>query len=104
MDDCRPGWGQMEAVSRLLGGHKPHGTDGSFCIADGVGCGALGQVDLVLLAKYDIRDGFWHMPIAEDSKKRLVVRHPGTGKLIWASRLPFGYLEAPRLFCGLTEA
>eukprot|EP00966_Prymnesium_polylepis_P299947 6931542-Prymnesium_polylepis.1 len=22
-------------------------------------------------AKYDIRDGFWHMPIAEDNKKRL---------------------------------
>eukprot|EP00966_Prymnesium_polylepis_P053455 1236110-Prymnesium_polylepis.1 len=43
-------------------------------------------------AKYDIRDGFWHMPIGEDSKKRLVVRHPGTGRLIWASRLPFGYL------------
>eukprot|EP00966_Prymnesium_polylepis_P280371 6478123-Prymnesium_polylepis.1 len=38
------------------------------------------------------------MPIAEDSKKRLVVRYPGTGKLIWASRLPFGYLEAPRLW------
>eukprot|EP00966_Prymnesium_polylepis_P055716 1288866-Prymnesium_polylepis.1 len=47
------------------------------------------------------------MPIAEDSKKRLVwcdTPHPGTGRLIWASRLPFGYLEAPRLFCGLTEA
>jgi hypothetical protein len=55
-------------------------------------------------AKYDIRDGFWHMPIGDDSRKRLVVRHPGTGRLIWASRLPFGYLEAPRLFCALTEA
>ena len=55
-------------------------------------------------AKYDIRDGFWHMPIAEGSRKHLVVRHPGTGRLMRASRLPFGYLEAPRLFCGLTEA
>ena len=55
-------------------------------------------------AKYDIRDGFWHMPIGDDSRRRLVVRHPGTGRLMWASRLPFGYLEAPRLFCGLTEA
>ena len=55
-------------------------------------------------AKYDIRDGFWHVPIGDDSRKRLVVRHPGTGRLMWASRLPFGYLEAPRLFCGLTEA
>ena len=55
-------------------------------------------------AKYDIRDGFWHVPIAEDSKKRLVVRHPGTGRLMWATRLPFGYIESPRLFCGITEA
>jgi hypothetical protein len=55
-------------------------------------------------AKYDIRDGFWHMPIAPDSRKRLVVRHPGTGRLMWASRLPFGYVDAPRLFCSLTEA
>ena len=55
-------------------------------------------------AKYDIRDGFWHCPVAPDSRKRLVVRHPGTGRLMWASRLPFGYLDSPRLFCGLTEA
>ena len=55
-------------------------------------------------AKYDIRDGFWHVPIGEDSKKRLVVRHPGTGRLVWATRLAFGYLDSPRLFCGLTEA
>ena len=55
-------------------------------------------------AKYDIRDGFWHCPIAPDSRKRLVVRHPGTGRLMWATRLPFGYLDSPRLFCGLTEA
>jgi len=45
-----------------------------------------------------------HVPIADDSKKRLVVRHPGTGRLMWASRLPFGYIESPRLFCALTEA
>ena len=55
-------------------------------------------------AKYDIRDGFWHCPVGVSSRKRLVVRHPGTGRLMWASRLPFGYLDSPRLFCGLTEA
>ena len=33
-----------------------------------------------------------------------MVRHPGTGRLMWASRLPFGYIESPRLFCALTEA
>ena len=55
-------------------------------------------------AKYDIRDGFWHCPVAAESRKRLVVRHPGTGRLMWATRLPFGYIDSPRLFCGLTEA
>ena len=55
-------------------------------------------------AKYDIRDGFWHCPVALESRKRLVVRHPGTGRLMWATRLPFGYIDSPRLFCGLTEA
>ena len=54
-------------------------------------------------AKYDIRDGFWHCPVAPSSRKRLVVRHPGTGRLMWATRLPFGYLDSPRLFCKLTE-
>ena len=33
-----------------------------------------------------------------------MVRHPGTGRLMWATRLPFGYIDSPRLFCGLTEA
>ena len=56
------------------------------------------------LAKYDIRDGFFHVPVHPDSRKYLVVRHPGTGRLMWAPRLPFGYVESPRLFCSLMEA
>ena len=55
-------------------------------------------------AKYDIRDGFWHCPVAPDSRHRLVLRHPGNGRLVWSTRLPFGYLDSPRLFCGVTEA
>jgi hypothetical protein len=55
-------------------------------------------------AKYDIRDGFFHVPVHGDSKRRLVVRHPGTGRLMWANRLPFGYVASPYLFCALTEA
>ena len=55
-------------------------------------------------AKYDIRDGFFHVPIHPDSWKRLVVRHPGTGRLMWAPRLPFGYVASPFMFCALTEA
>ena len=50
-------------------------------------------------AKYYIRDGFFHVPVHPDSRRYLVVRHPGTGKLMWAPRLPFGYVESPRLFC-----
>ena len=56
------------------------------------------------MAKYDVRDGFWNCAVAQESRKRLVVRHPGTGRLMWASRLPFGFLDSPRLFCGVTEA
>ena len=55
-------------------------------------------------AKYDIRDGFFHVPVHPDSRHYMVVRHPGTGRLMRAARLPFGYIESPRLFCGLTEA
>ena len=55
-------------------------------------------------AKYDIRDGFFHIPVEEESRNRLVVRHPGTGRLMRARRLPFGYVESPRLFCGVMEA
>ena len=33
----------------------------------------------------------------------LVVRHPVTGRLMWAPRLPFGYIDSPRLFCGVME-
>ena len=55
-------------------------------------------------AKYDIRDGFFHVPIHPDSRHHMVVRHPGTGGLMRGARLPFGYIESPHLFCGLTEA
>ena len=55
-------------------------------------------------AKYDIRDGFWHCAVSEGSRHRLVLRHPGNGRLVWATRLPFGYVDSPRLFCAVTEA
>ena len=32
------------------------------------------------------------------------MRHPGTGRLMWCSRLPFGYLDSPRLLDFLGEA
>ena len=32
------------------------------------------------------------------------VRHPGTGRLMRAARLLFGYVDSPRLFCAVMEA
>ena len=55
-------------------------------------------------AKFDLRDGFWSVPIHEDSCCRLVMRHPATGRLMWCLSLPFGYLDSPRKFCRVTEA
>ena len=54
--------------------------------------------------KYDLRDGFFAIPVHPQSRNRLVVRHPATGRLLRCARLPFGYVDSPRLFCGLTEA
>jgi len=55
-------------------------------------------------AKYDLRDGFWHVPVHPESRRRLLVRHPTNGRLMWASRLPFGYLRSPERFCLLTQS
>ena len=44
------------------------------------------------------------MPVHPASRRYLVVRHPGTGRLVWAPRLPFGYIDSPHLFCGLMES
>jgi hypothetical protein len=34
------------------------------------------------MAKYDLRDGFWSVPVAESSRPHLMVRHPATGRLL----------------------
>ena len=56
------------------------------------------------LSKYDLRDFFWSIPVHKDSRKRLVMRHPGTGRLMWCRALPFGYLDSPRQACRVSEA
>ena len=56
------------------------------------------------MCKYDLRDGFFSIPIHPASRNRLMVRHPATGRLCRCARLPFGYVDSPRLFCGLTES
>ena len=55
-------------------------------------------------AKWDLRDGFFHIPIHPDSRNRMLVRHPITGLLLRCTRLPFGYVDSPRCFCAVTEA
>lgn len=55
-------------------------------------------------AKWDLRDGFFHVPIHPDSRNRMLVRHPVSGLLMRCRRLPFGYVDSPRCFCAMTEA
>ena len=38
-----------------------------------------------------------------NDSKHLCVRHPASGRLVRCCRLPFGFIDSPRLFCGLTE-
>ena len=54
-------------------------------------------------AKYDLRDGFWSVPVAERSRRFLMVRHPATGQLHWCTSLPFGFALSPLHFCAVTE-
>ena len=56
------------------------------------------------LCKYDLRDGFWACPVGPESRRRLCMRHPATGRLMQCARLPFGYLDSPRLFCSVSES
>ena len=55
------------------------------------------------MAKYDVRDGFWHVPVKKEARRRLLVRHPTNGRLMRASRLPFGYKRSPEHFCLVTQ-
>ena len=54
-------------------------------------------------AKYDLRDGFWAIKVAQESRPFLMVRHPATGRLLWCTSLPFGYKLSPLVFCDVTE-
>ena len=53
---------------------------------------------------YDLRDGFWSVPVRLEHRNKLVMRHPATGRLIRCARFPFGFKLSPFIFCGLTEA
>ena len=55
------------------------------------------------MAKYDLRDGYWAVPVALRSRAHLMVRHPATGRLLWCRSLPFGYKLSPAIFCRVTE-
>ena len=55
------------------------------------------------MAKYDVRDGFWHVPVKPAARRRLLVRHPTNGRLMRAARLPFGYKRSPEHFCLVTQ-
>ncbi len=54
-------------------------------------------------AKYDLRDGFWLVPVAEKSRQHLLLRQTATGRLMRCAKLPFGYKDSPRQFAKVTE-
>jgi hypothetical protein len=56
------------------------------------------------LAKYDLRDFFWNLKVAEADQGLFGLVHPGTGELMVHSRLPFGYKDSPRIACMVSEA
>jgi len=51
--------------------------------------------------KYDLRDGFWAIPVRPESRNCLMMRHPATGRLMRCDRLPFGFIDSPRVFCSV---
>ena len=56
------------------------------------------------MAEYDLRDGYWAVPVALRSRAHLMVRHPAsTGRLLWCRSLPFGYKLSPAILCRVTE-
>lgn len=50
-------------------------------------------------AKYDLRECFWAVKVALESRPYVMVRHPATGRLLWCKSLPFGYKLPPLIFC-----
>ena len=57
----------------------------------------------VPFAKYDLRDGFFHVPVHPSSRNRMLIRHPISGLLMRCCRLPFGYVAPPLCFCAVSE-
>jgi hypothetical protein len=55
-------------------------------------------------AKFNLRDGFWSVPVHTGSRHHLMIRHPATGQLLRCTSLPFGYARSPQHFCAVTEA
>jgi hypothetical protein len=56
------------------------------------------------LAKMDLRDGFWCVPISKEGQKHFGVRNPTTKEVMVAQSLPFGWARSPQFFCAVTTA
>ena len=57
-----------------------------------------------LLTSHDVSDGFWTVHIDRADWGLFGVRHPITEEVFVATRLVFGYKNAPLDFCEFTEA
>ena len=85
-----------------------HGTNPRVISSPFALCSALDVRKVVRpdshFAKFDLRDGFWSVPVSVSSRHHLMVRHPATGRLLRCTSLPFGYAKSPQHFCRVTEA
>lgn len=57
----------------------------------------------VVLGKRDLKNGFYHIRLAESARKHMGFRHPVTGRLGRYVVLPFGAAQSPPIFCEVTE-
>ena len=55
------------------------------------------------MAKFDLKDGFWHLPVAREDVDLLGFQHPQSGRYLRWLYLPFGVMPAPAIFQWVAE-
>ncbi len=63
--------------------------------------------DKILMAKYDIKDGFWRMDCRESDEwnfSLVLPQPPGKpNRIVVSTSLQMGWIESPAVFCAATE-
>ena len=56
-----------------------------------------------ILGKRDLKNGFYHIKLQEESRKFMAFRDPLTNRVGRFVALPFGAAQSPAIFCEITE-